>query len=151
MKTAIHNGETVEAAPGAPQSATCPECGEDVHLYANPHCVPYYKHNVRNPDCSQQTLNDLVPRPQGAYALSLAFIKSVMKDAMNGAGVDELCFLFSPLAQFGIAQLFDTNDPYTATQEMCKRLIALDDDQRAQVHKALTWGSYRQMAEVFDQ
>jgi hypothetical protein len=112
--------------------------------------VPYYKHNVRNPDCSQQTLNDLVPRPQGAYALSLAFIKSVIKDALNGAGEDELCFLFSPLAQFGIARLFGTDDPYTTAQEICKRLIALDDDRKDTAYRALTWGSYRQMAEVFD-
>jgi len=151
MKTAIHNGEPVEAAPGAPQRATCPECGADVHLYANCHCAPYYKHNVRNPDCSKQELNDLVPRPRGEYALSLAFIKSVMKDAVNGAGVDELCFLFSPLAQFGIAKLFDTDDPHTTAQEICKRLIALDAEERNRVHKALTWGSYTSMAEVFDQ
>lgn len=150
MKTAIDkHGNAVQAAPDAPQRATCPECGDPVNLYVAPHCT-YYRHNKRNPNCSNQSLNELVPHPKGAYALSLAFIKSVIKDALNGAGEDELCFLFSPLAQFGIARLFDTDDPYTTTQEMCKRLTALDDEARHKAHRALTWGSHNSMAEVFD-
>jgi hypothetical protein len=150
MKTAIdEHGNVVSAAPGAPQSATCPECGELVNLYVAPHCV-YYRHNKRNGECPLQDVGDLKTRPYGTYALSLAFIRDVIKDAMNGAGIDELTYLFSPLGQWGIARLFDTEDPYTTTQEICRRLVALDEQGRNKVHHAITWSSHRQMAKIFD-
>jgi hypothetical protein len=43
------------------------------------------------------------------YHLALALVRQTIMDALNGRGVNELTWLFSPLAQLALCQAMDLN------------------------------------------
>ena len=152
MKQAIKDTQVITASATAPRHATCPECGWSVVLKRAPSGAWAYYHQADGPQCSlkphhrQSNKGERWPAiPE--YALALGMIRATILDALNGHGIDTLAALFSPLAQAGLQQLLDADDAVTweRTQIACRRLTALNDDQRRAVRHALNWGSLTQL------
>jgi ssDNA-binding Zn-finger/Zn-ribbon topoisomerase 1 len=151
VKRAITSDGVSKAGPDAPQTGTCPECGGSVHLRNNKFAF-FYAHNVDEAaaDCPHFIDDEPEHHATGWYRLSLEFIYRTLLDALNGHGAETLTALFSPLAQYGLSQLFDNADAYDVACGIAERVIQMDEEQRSQAHYALRYRSDRLVAEAFE-
>jgi hypothetical protein len=151
MRRAISKHGEVTAGPDAPENGYCQDCGHPVVLVCTGNRKPYYRHLEDAPrSCPHTDTKERVEHVTGWYALSLEFIRITLKDALDGYGEEELTALWQPIAQYGLYRLCDGADPDRIARSICERILALDDDERAAAHHAIKWGSWDQLAEVFD-
>lgn len=161
MRAAIdrHGCRVFGDEPDAPARGRCPECGWPVRLHSD----GAYHHKRAAPDdpappacplrdqSHSRSDGEQWPVDRPAYALGLGTIRRCILDALDGYGLEELAYLFTPLAQYTLAELTGA-DSHTGemTRQAVQRLLDMTPEERQRVRHALNWHSVTQMREIFN-